>query len=87
MQKRALKKHPEKENTVPAPVEVNKNEIPLPLQADEGAPPEVVAAITAAVYMMEGEGATVKKITRKKSPDNVRSAWAQAAVTDNTRPF
>lgn len=87
MQKRALKKRPQKEKTVPAPVEVNKNEIPLPLQVDEGAPPEVVAAITAAVYLMEGEGATVKKITRKKSPDNVRSAWAQAAVTDNTRPF
>lgn len=84
-QKRALKKHPKEENPVPAPVEVNN--IPLPLEADEGAPPEVVAAITAAVYMMEGEGATVKSITRKKSPDNLRSAWAQAAVIDNTRPF
>ena len=59
-----------------------------PVETEESGsiPPEIVAAITAAVYMAEGENAAITSIKpqRRKSAVNV---WAQAAVIDNTRPF
>lgn len=56
--------------------------------AQQGISGEVVAAISAAVYAIEGEGAVIRSITPKKqSPIGVRNPWAQAAVIDNTRPF
>ena len=56
--------------------------------AEQGISGEVVAAISAAVYAVEGEGAVIRSITPKKqSPIGVRNPWAQAAVIDNTRPF
>ena len=62
---------------------------PLPpvSAADDGVPPEVVAAISAAVYMLEGEDAVVTSIARKRSRGSAANAWAQAAVIANTRPF
>jgi Na+-transporting methylmalonyl-CoA/oxaloacetate decarboxylase gamma subunit len=54
---------------------------------------EVVAAISAAVYAVEGQGAVISAITpvatpvRKANPITTRNPWAQAAVIDNTRPF
>ena len=56
--------------------------------AQQGISGEVVAAISAAVYALEGEGAVIRSITPKKqSPIGVRNPWAQAAVIENTRPF
>ena len=49
---------------------------------------EVVAAISAAVYMLEGENAVVKSITPiRKNPITSRNPWAMAAVIENTRSF
>ena len=54
---------------------------------EEGISGEVVAAISAAVYSMEGSSAVIRSVTRKTSPITTRNPWAQAAVVDNTRPF
>lgn len=59
----------------------------------DGISGEVVAAISAAVYAMEGENATVcsiqkqPQIVTRQNPITTRNPWAQAAVIDNTRPF
>lgn len=61
---------------------------PAAKPAQQGISGEVVAAISAAVYALEGEGAVIRSITPKKqSPIGVRNPWAQAAVIENTRPF
>lgn len=65
-----------------------KAAVPAAKPAQQGISGEVVAAISAAVYAIEGEGAVIRSITPKKqSPIGVRNPWAQAAVIDNTRPF
>ncbi|HEX3040427.1 MAG TPA: OadG family protein [Caproiciproducens sp.] len=52
----------------------------------QGIPDEVVAAISAAVYMMYGPAAgKVKSIRRAAQPN--RSAWRMAGLLENTRPF
>lgn len=53
----------------------------------EGISGEIIAAISAAVYAIEGPNAVVRSVTRKKSPVTSRNPWAQAAINDNTRPF
>ena len=61
---------------------------PVAKPAQQGISGEVIAAISAAVYALEGEGAVIRSITPKKqSPVGVRNPWAQAAVIENTRPF
>ncbi len=61
---------------------------PVAKPVEQGISGEVVAAISAAVYALEGEGAVIRSITPKKqSPIGVRNPWAQAAVIENTRPF
>lgn len=63
---------------------------PVPTSApaiEEGISGEVVAAISAAVYAMEGGSAVIRSVSRKASPVSTRNPWAQAAVVDNTRPF
>lgn len=60
---------------------------PAPV-VEDGIPQEVVAAISAAVYAMDGGAGVVHSITKKTgSPITTRNPWAQAAVADNTRPF
>lgn len=69
--------------SIPAPA-------PAPTSApvvEEGISGEVVAAISAAVYAMEGGSAVIRSVSRKVSPVTTRNPWAQAAVVDNTRPF
>ncbi|MCR5207803.1 MAG: OadG family protein [Eubacterium sp.] len=61
--------------------------LPPPIEAAEGVPPEVVAAISAAVYMLDGGNAEITSIRKKKAPLKADSVWARAAVRDNTRPF
>ena len=50
-----------------------------------GIPGEVIAAISAAVYCMFGEGAKVKSVRRQQRSG--RSAWSMAGLLENTRPF
>lgn len=66
-----------------------KTETPLPPVplTEESISGEVIAAISAAVYMLEGEKAVVTSVTRKRTAAPSRSVWAQAAVIENTRPF
>lgn len=66
----------------------NPNPAPAPSQpvVEQGISGEVVAAISAAIYCMEGSGATIRTIKRQ-SPITARNPWAQASVVDNTRPF
>ena len=54
--------------------------------AEAGISAEVVAAISAAVYMMYGTSAgPVASIRRAAQPN--RSAWRMAGILENTRPF
>lgn len=54
--------------------------------ADKEVPDEVVAVISAAVSSMYGSSQKVRVKSIKKS-NSGRSAWANAGVFDNTRPF
>lgn len=76
-------------NIVPTPPPA-----PAKAPAAQGISGEIVAAISAAVYMMEGEGAVVTSIapaapvrTQVQNPITRRNPWAFAAITENTRPF
>ena len=54
----------------------------------QGVSEEIVAAISAAVYMMEGENAVITSIKPlRKNPINTRNPWAMAAIVQNTKPF
>ena len=53
--------------------------------AASGIPGEVIAAISAAVYCMFGEGARVMSVRRQQRSG--RSAWSMAGLLENTRPF
>ncbi|MCD8026450.1 MAG: OadG family protein [Clostridiales bacterium] len=77
-------KEPEQPTTAKTEIEVPAP-APLPVEND-GIPEEVVAVISAAVATMydSPEKAKIKSI--KKSGGG-RSAWANAGVLDNTRPF
>lgn len=80
----AQQKEMQQVSTAPAA----KAAVPVVKPAQQGISGEVVAAISAAVYAIEGEGAVIRSITPKKqSPIGVRNPWAQAAVIENTRPF
>ena len=48
-------------------------------------PGEVIAAISAAVYCMFGEGTRVMSVRRQQRTG--RSAWSMAGLLENTRPF
>jgi sodium pump decarboxylase gamma subunit len=71
-------------------VEKSVSSAPAPV-VEQGISGEVVAAISAAVYELEGNGATITSITparkTRNNPITGRNPWAQAAVIDNTRPF
>ena len=54
--------------------------------ANDGIPEEVIAVISAAVATMYGSNEKVKIKSIKKSSGR-RSAWANAGILDNTRPF
>lgn len=54
--------------------------------AQDGVTDEVVAVISAAVATMYGSSGKARIKSIKKS-DTGRSAWANAGILDNTRPF
>lgn len=56
------------------------------LDVQQGINEEIVAAISVAVYSMEGADSKIVSI-RRKNPVTGRNPWAQAAVIDNTKPF
>ncbi len=70
----ALIKKPSKPVSTPAPV------------VQDGIPEEVIAVISAAVASMydSPQKARIKSVKRSASG---RSAWANAGIADNTRPF
>lgn len=75
---------PAARKAAPAPAPAPK---PAPA-VEAGIPGEIVAAIAAAVYCMEGTAVTVKSVRRLQQPAaNRRGAWGQAGVVQNTRPF
>ena len=82
----------EKKNQLPQPAvqtapKAQVSVAPAPAPAvEQGISGEVVAAISAAVYSMDGGATVIKSITRK-NPISARNPWAQSAVIDNTRPF
>lgn len=89
--KKAAKKLEEKMKKEAQALANNPAPAPAPTPApqpvvEDGISGEVVAAISAAVYCMEGSGATIRSIKRQ-SPITARNPWAQASVVDNTRPF
>lgn len=86
-QERAKKKN-EKENPAPVIPDISEMLVEEALPPiDDGVTPEIVAAISAAVYAYEGKDAKITSIKRKPVASNARKAWAQAAVVENTRPF
>ena len=72
---------PEKTVTKAEPVK----EQPVQTQTD-GIPEEVIAVISAAVATMYG-GKDKVRIKSVKKSGSKRSAWANAGVLENTRPF
>ena len=94
-----MKRNKKKSNTLPPQLNIVNTPPPAPEKpaapAAQGISGEVVAAISAAVYMMEGDGAVVTSIApaaaaaRKQAPNPItrRNPWAFAAISENTRPF
>lgn len=73
----------------PAPAPRAPRPAPAPAPAVEaGIPGEVVAAIAAAVYCLEGGGVTVRSVRRVPQPGaSRRGVWGDAGVAQNTQPF
>ena len=84
------KKKKNKEQTPPVKKKVTA-EVSEPVSpkqnppVEEGIPEEVVAVIAAAVASVYGKSGRAKIKSIKKAGG--RSAWANAGVLDNTRPF
>lgn len=94
-QKRAAKKAEKKkakapqakaENIAPAVQTIASAAPKAELDVQQGISEEIVAAISAAVYSMEGADSKIVSI-RRKNPVTGRNPWAQAAVAENTKPF
>ena len=83
--KKKLKESSEVPKTSSAPVQPAKVIAKAP-SVDSGISDEVVAVISAAVSTMYGSSQGVRVKSIKKS-DTGRSAWANAGVLENTRPF
>ncbi|MEE0913211.1 MAG: OadG family transporter subunit [Ruminococcus sp.] len=81
-----LKKEKVKEEKEVTAVSAPVVSAPVTATDDEAVPEEVVAVISAAVASMYGSSSKVRIKSIKKS-GNGRSAWANAGVLENTRPF
>ena len=72
----------------PAPTVSDVSAAAPPADGQSAVADEVVAAIAAAVYCMEGPGAVVRSVRRlPQSGGKQRGAWGDAGVEQNTRPF
>ncbi len=90
--KKAQKKNAENKASQPKTEISATSAVPAAAPAvQDGISGEVVAAISAAVYAIEGADASISAITpvrnTKKNPITGRNPWAQAAVIENTKPF
>ena len=60
-------------------------------KADNGSiPGEIIAAISAAVAAVVGEGAVIhgiRRVTKKSAAGSRRGAWGEAGVREHTTPF
>ncbi|MGN0490827.1 OadG family transporter subunit [Ruminococcus sp.] len=72
--------------SVSAPAAAPVVSTPSVQSAQDGVTDEVVAVISAAVATMYGSSGKARIKSIKKS-DAGRSAWANAGILDNTRPF
>lgn len=87
--KSATPKPPKPAKAAPAPKAAPKPPAPA-AKADNGAiPGEVIAAISAAVASVLGEGAVIRGIRRvsKTGKGSRRGAWGDAGVREHTTPF
>ncbi len=82
---KAKKAEAEKANKVETEKTAEIKPTPAAKPVINGVTDEVVAVISAAVYSMYGSTEKVKIKSIKKSTG--RSAWANAGVINNTRPF
>ncbi len=80
------KKKSAKEEPVKSPAPVTAKAAAAVQTSEDGISDEVVAVISAAVATMYGSPSKAKIKSIKKS-NGGRSAWANAGVLDNTRPF
>lgn len=80
-------KKPVANKPVPQPV-VKQQSVPVVPAVSNSDDNEIIAVIAAAVATMY-EGSDVKPVIRKiqKSSKNVRPAWTQAGIFENTRAF
>ena len=80
------KRKKQKAAAVAAAAEVITAPAPAPAAPviEDGIPPEVVAAIAAAIAAMDGGKYTLRSLTRKKDG---RSPWNVAATVSYTQPF
>lgn len=90
--KNSKKNNTEKKISQPkAEVSMAKKTSEAVFDVQNGISGEIVAAISGAVYAIEGADASISAITpvrnTKKNPITGRNPWAQAAVIENTRPF
>ena len=78
-----------------APVIVESTTISSAKSNDSAVNGEIVAAISAAIYQLEGENAVITSITpaatplpvRKQNPITCRNPWANSAIVENTMSF
>lgn len=87
--KPAAPKPPKPAKAAPAPKAAPKPPAPA-AKADNGTiPGEVIAAISAAVASVLGEGAVIRGIRRvsKTGKGSRRGAWGDAGVREHTTPF
>lgn len=69
------------------PLEIVDEVIPQPI-IEEGISEEVVAAISAAIYIVtDGRPLIIKRIKKSINTANTRSAWGLAGSIDNTTSF
>lgn len=82
-----------KDVKAPEPPAAKRTETPAPRLAvaqpavDEGIPGEVIAAIAAAVAVMNDQGKTNYSVRSVRRSAVSRPVWSTAGLMENTRPF
>lgn len=87
--KSAAPKPPKPAKAAPAPKAAPNPPAPAAKADNGGIPGEVIAAISAAVASVLGEGAVIRGIRRvsKTGKGSRRGAWGDAGVREHTTPF
>ncbi len=85
-QQMKAKKQKAKEETVEVPIFDEFETISDLPQIQDGISEEIVAAISAAIYAVEGGAAKITSI-KKKNTIKARNPWGEVALRDNVAPF